>query len=280
MNRTRLIFIGVLALAVGAVASILAFRLLQSRAVAAQSGGEDVVVAAGDIIVGTRIQDKDVRVVRVPAEALPPGRFTQKSKVVGRGVILPIAAGEFILPGKIAAENGGSGLPSMIPPGMRAVAVRVSDSNSVAGFVLPGTRVDVLMTGNPSGSSEPQTMTVLKNIAVLATGQKLDRNLLSGESSSGGVITLLVSPDDAQKLALATNQGHIQLALRNPLDTIPNDVAAVSAHTLYQKQGAPPPVTHQRPKPLQVTQAPVLPPSAYPVEVIKGDKRDITKLPD
>ncbi len=232
MNRTRLIFIGVLALAVGAVASILAFRLLQSRAVAAQSGGEDVVVAAGDIIVGTRIQDKDVRVVRVPAEALPPGRFTQKSKVVGRGVILPIAAGEFILP------------------------------------------------GNPSGSSEPQTITVLKNIAVLATGQKLDRNLLSGESSSGGGITLLVSPDDAQKLALATNQGHIQLALRNPLDTIPSDVAAVSAHTLYQKQGAPPPVTHQRPKPLQVTQAPVLPPSAYPVEVIKGDKRDITKLPD
>jgi len=163
---------------------------------------------------------------------------------------------------------------------MRAVAVRVIDSNSVAGFVLPGTRVNVLMTGNPSGSSEPQTMTVLKNIAVLATGQKLDRNLLSGESSSGGVITLLVSPDDAQKLALATNQGHIQLALRNPLDTIPSDVAAVSAHTLYQKQGAPPPVTHQRPKPLQVTQAPVLPPSAYPVEVIKGDKRDITKLPD
>ena len=199
---------------------------------------------------------------------------------MGRGVILPIAAGEFILPGKIAGENGGSGLPSMIPPGMRAVAVRVSDSNSVAGFVLPGTRVDVLMTGNPTGSNEPQTITVLKNIAVLANGQKLDRNLLSGESSSSGVITLLVSPDDAQKLALATSQGHIQLALRNPLDTIPNDVAAVSAHALYQKTDVPPPVTHPRPKPMQVTQAPALPPSAYPVEVIKGDKRDVTKLPD
>jgi pilus assembly protein CpaB len=193
--------------------------------------------------------------------------------------VLPIERGEFILSGKLAAENGGSGLPSMIPQGMRAVSVRVTDTSSVAGFVLPGTRVDVLMTGNPTGSSEPQTITVLKNVAVLANGQKLDRNLLSGESQGAPVITLLVSPDDAQRLALATSQGRIQLALRNPLDTSQSEVAAINAHALYEKVNST--LVSSKPKLRQVPlkPAPVLP-SSYPVEVIKGDKRDITKLPD
>lgn len=194
--------------------------------------------------------------------------------------MLPISAGEFILPGRLAAENAGSGLPAMIPPGMRAVSVRVTDASSVAGFVLPGTRVDVLMTGNPTGSSEPQTITVLRNVAVLANGQKLDRNLLAGESQNSPVITLLVSPGDAAKLALAMNQGRIQLALRNPLDVNQNEIAAVSARALYQNSAAPVAVSHPKPRPVPVAQGPAPPPSAYPVEVIKGDKRDVTKLPD
>ena len=280
MNRTRLFFIGMLALAVGAFASALAYRILQSRTVAAQGDGEDVVVATADIAVGTRVQDKDVRLVHVPADIVPPGSFHQKSRVVGRGVVLPIGRGEFILPGRLAAENGGSGLPSMIPPGMRAVSVRINDTSSVSGFVLPGTRVDVLMTGNPTGSNEPQTITVLRNVTVLANGQKMDRNLLSGESQNAPLITLLVSPDDAERLALAMNQGRIQLALRNPLDTNQNEIAAVSAHTLYQKTGAPPPPAHPKVKQVPLAPAPAPPPSAYPVEVIKGDKRDVTKLPD
>jgi pilus assembly protein CpaB len=279
MNRTRLIFIGILALALGAFASALAYRILQQRNPAAGSGGQDVVVATHDIAVGTRIQDKDVRLVHLPADVMPQGSFHRKDgHVIGRGVILPIAGGEFILPGKLAAENGGSGLASMISMGMRAVSVRVTDSSSVAGFVLPGTRVDVLMTGNPTGSNEPQTITVLRNVTVLANGQKLDRSLLSGESQNSPVITLLVSPDDAAKLALAVNQGHIQLALRNPLDTNQNEVAAVGAHSLYQKTGMPAAVAmHHRTKPAPAAPAP---PSSYPVEVIRGGKRDITKLPD
>ena len=280
MNRTRLIFIGILALALGAFASALAYRMLQQRALAAQSEGRDVVVAAVDIPVGARIQEKDLRIVRFPTEAVPPGSFHGTRNVLGRGVVLPISAGEFILPGRLAAENAGSGLPAMIPPGMRAVSVRVTDASSVAGFVLPGTRVDVLMTGNPTGSSEPQAITVLRNVAVLANGQKLDRNLLAGESQNSPVITLLVSPGDAAKLALAMNQGRIQLALRNPLDVNQNEIAAVSARALYQNGAAPVAVSHPKPKPVPGAQGPAPPPTAYPVEVIKGDKRDVTKLPD
>ncbi len=279
MNRTRLVFIATLALALGAFASAMAYRTLQSHIANGRVSTEDVVVATTDIAVGTRIQDKDVRVVQIPTDAVPPGSVRQTKRVVGRGVVLPIVRGEFILPGKLAAENAGSGLPSMIPPGMRAVSVRVNDTSSVAGFVLPGTRVDVLMTGNPTGSGESQTITVLKNVAVLANGQKLDRNLLSGEAQTAPVITLLVSPDDAQRLALATNQGRIQLALRNPLDTGQNQVAAINAHTLYEKTTPAPGAVRPKLKPSTPAPAPALP-EAYPVEVIRGDKRDVTKLPE
>jgi pilus assembly protein CpaB len=166
----------------------------------------------------------------------------------------------------------------LIPPGMRAVSVRVSDSNSVAGFVLPGTRVDVLMTGNPTGSTEPQTITVLRNVTVLANGQKLDRTLVSGDSQNSPVITLAVSPDDAQKLALATSQGHILLALRNPLDTNQASLPAVNAHSLYEQSGTVA-VLRAKPKAVHAAQKPA-PPTDFPVEVIRGNKRDVTKLPD
>jgi len=280
MNRTRLVFIGILALALGAFASAMAYRMLQAHSGAAQGGADDVVVATNNIPTGARIQDKDVRVVHLPVEAIPPGGYRHTARVVGRGVIQAISAGDFVLTTKLAAENGGSGLPSMIPPGMRAVSVRVNDFSSVSGFVQPGSRVDVLMTGSATGSGEAQTITVLRNVAVLANGQKLDRSILSSESQNSPVITLAVSPDDAAKLALAMNQGHIQLALRNPLDTSQTEVAAIAMHSLYPKAGPIIAPVHTKPKPAPtpVAQAPV--PTSYPVEVIKGDKRDVTKLPD
>jgi pilus assembly protein CpaB len=276
MNRTRLIFIGVLALVLGGFASLLAYRTLQQRAGNSQGDLQDVVVATADMPVGARIQDKDVRIVRLPADSIPQGVFHRTKSIVGRGVVLPIAQGEFILPLKLAGENAGSGLTAAIPQGMRAVSVRVSDISSVGGFVQPGTRVDVLMTGNPGGSSEPQTITVLKNVAVLANGMNLDRSAVRGESQNAPIITLAVSPDDAEKLALATAQGRIQLALRNPMDTGQRDVAGIGMHSLYQKTDIPAPVFHPKAKPVTVTQAPAPPPPT--VEVIKGDKRDVTKV--
>ncbi len=276
MNRTRLLFIGFVALALGALVSYMVYHNLQPKGTAPAQAGVDVVLAANDIQVGARIEDKDVKVVKLPSGDLPPNYFRQKSQVTGRGVILPISRGDFLLPNKLAGEHAGSGLPSLIPPGMRAVSVRVNEVISVAGFVQPGTRVDVMLTGNPAGASEPQTTTVLENVFVIATGQRLERNS-TGDPQMAAVITLLVSPDDAQKLALASSQGHIQLALRNPLDTRQEDLAAARAGSLYRPGSAPQPAG--RPKPKRVA-APAPPPvpAFWPVEVIRGTQKDVTKF--
>jgi pilus assembly protein CpaB len=278
MNRSRLLFIGFVALALGAFVSFVVYKNLLSKSGGGNEPGAEVIVAANDIQVGAKVQDGDIRMVRVPVSVVPPNSFRSKSQIIGRGVILPIQRGEFILPSKLAAENAGSGLPALIPPGMRAVSVRVNEVVAVAGFVVPGTRVDVLLTGNPMGANEPQTTTVLENVAVIAAGQKLERNA-AGEPQSTPVITLLVSPDDAQKLTLASSQGHIQLALRNPVDTKKVDIAAMKATGLY-KNLAPVATPAPHPKPVKATKTQPAPPDAYKVEIIRGNKVDETKFPD
>jgi pilus assembly protein CpaB len=283
MNRTRLLTIGIVALAFGAVVSLFVYKNLEARGASNAEPGVDVIVAADDIQVGARVEEHDVNTVRYPASALPTGTFNKRSKVMGRGVILPISKGEFILPSKLAPENAGSGLPSLIPPGMRAVSVRVNEVVSVAGFTGPGTRVDVLLTGTPNGGSEPQTTTVLQNVAVIAAGNKLERNA-AGEAQNTPVITLLVSPDDAERLTLASSEGHIQLALRNPLDTRQDEVAAANAKGLYKggtPQAAPPPV-HVRPIKQSLKTVPPPSPSVLSIEVYQGDKKtpDVAKFPE
>src|SRR6202047_1462824 len=237
MNRTRLLMIGALALALGAFVSLLVYKNMQGKGPSSNEPGADVVVAQDEIQVGARVEDHNVRIARFPASGLPPGAFSKKSQVLGRGVIIPISKGEFILPSKLAPENAGSGLPSLIPPGMRAVSVRVNEVVSVAGFVGPGTRVDILLTGTPNGSSESQTTTVLQNVAVIAAGHTLERNA-AGEAQNTPVITLLTSPEDAERLTLASTEGKIQLSLRNPLDTHQDGVEAANAKGLY-KSGTP-----------------------------------------
>jgi pilus assembly protein CpaB len=275
MNRTRLLLIGFVALALGAFVSFTVYRNLQSRSAANNQPGIDVVVAASDLQIGTKVEDKEVKLVRYPTGDLPPNCFHQKSSVVGRGVVLPIAKGDFLLPNKLAGESAGYGLPTLIPPGMRAVPVRVNEVSGVAGFVLPGTRVDVLLTGNPSGATEEQTTTVLWNVAVIATGQKLERTS-SGEPQNTPVITLLVSPDDAQKLTLAMTQGKIQLSLRNPLDTRQQELPPVRADSLYGKAATAPAAPRPKIKHTAVP-TPAPPPSVYGVEIIRGNKRQVTE---
>jgi pilus assembly protein CpaB len=282
MNRTRLLMIGSLALALGALVSLLVYKNLQGRGPSTNEPGADVIVALDDVQVGARVEDHDVRIARFPATGLPAGIYSKKSQVLGRGVIIPISRGEFILPSKLAPENAGSGLPSLIPPGMRAVSVRVNEVVSVAGFVGPGTRVDVLLTGTPNGSSEPQTTTVLQNVAVIASGHTLERNA-SGEAQSTPVITLLASPEDAERLTLASSEGKIQLSLRNPLDTHQDSVDAANAKGLY-KGGTPPAAAPRRVPVRSVkqpkTEKPAPSPSVLSVEVYKGDKKTVVPLPE
>jgi pilus assembly protein CpaB len=279
MNRTRLLMIGVLALAAGFAAALLVYKNLQAKTVNAEPG-IDVIVAADDLQVGARVEEHDIKIIRIPVSDLPAGAPRKRSDVLGHGVIIPITKGEFILPTKLAGENAGAGLPALIPPGMRAVSVRVNEVVSVAGFVTPGTRVDVLLTGTPTGGADEQTTTVLQNIAVLASGHTLERTA-SGEAQNTAVITLLVSPDDAQRLTLASKQGQIQLALRNPLDTRDEDFPSSSARGLY-KGGAPPPPTpavripvhHVEVKPTAPTPPPA---TGVSIEVWEGDKKTDTK---
>jgi pilus assembly protein CpaB len=271
-----LLMIGVLALALGSIAGLFAYRNLQSRSGSGESG-VPVVVAADDIQVGARIEEHDVRIANLPPSSLPANTYDRRSKVLGHGVVVPIAKGEFILPSKLAGEEAGAGLPSLIPNGMRAVSVRVNEVVSVAGFVTPGTRVDVLLTGTPEGGNDQQTTTVLQNVRVIAAGHTLEHSA-TGEAQNTAVITLLVSPDDAQRLTLASSQGHIQLALRSPLDTKQDDVASSSARGLY-KGAAPAAVTPIKLPRAVVVRKPAAPASpassVVSVEVIEGDKKPV-----
>ena len=274
MNRNRLLFIGVIAVALGGFISLSIYRNLESNNAANRHPHTGVLVAADDIQLGARIEDKDLKLVNIPETDVPRGSFRDKSQVIGRGAILPISSGDFILSNKIAGENAGSGLPALIPQGMLAMSVRVNEVVGVAGFVQPGTRVDVLVTGTPSGGSEEQTTTVLRNVAVIAAGQRLEHSS-SGEAQVSPVITLLVSPDDAQRLSLASNEGRIQLALRNPLDTDQASLPPTSAGSLFGRQAAPPQATHVAKHPTTVHVQPRPAAEPFSIEIYKGDKKDV-----
>jgi pilus assembly protein CpaB len=275
MNRSRLVMIGGLALAVGLLVSYYVFNQLKAK-----TGSNDhmvqAVVAANDIQIGSKLTDHDVVLAAFPEPSVPPGAFRRVGQVRQRGVILPISKGDFILPDKLAAEDAGAGLPSMIPQGMRAVSVRVNDVVSVAGFVQPGTRVDVLATGLPGTNNEAQTDTVLENVAVIAVGRSLLDRVITGETQNAAVITLLVSPDDAQRLTLASQEGRIQLALRNPLDTRKESIAPTKASSLSPREVA----AAARPKLHKVTEKVTPPPAPapYQIEMIRGGKREETKF--
>jgi pilus assembly protein CpaB len=280
MNRSRLLMIGGLALAVGLLVSFTVYNRLRSFGSSSNERGVRVLVAAHDVQVGSKLDTPDLAAITIPESAVPPGAFSDPTKVLGRGAILPLSKGEFILTSKLAALNAGAGLPSLIPQGMRAVSVRVNDVVSVAGFVQPGTRVDVLATGNNQGTgSERQTTTVLENVAVIAVGKSLDRNA-AADAQASPVITLLVSPDDAQKLALVSQEGRIQLSLRNPLDTKKGGIGATRTSSLYL--GDKPVTTEPKPKVHRaaVKATPTAAPAPYQVEMIRGSKRDETKFED
>jgi pilus assembly protein CpaB len=282
MNRTRLLMIGALALALGLAAAVIVYKNLQARSNNGFDQGTEVFVAADDLQVGARVEDHDLKKIRISPSDVPAGAPRRTADVLGRGVIIPIAKGEFILQSKLAGENAGSGLPALIPPGMRAVSVRVNEVVSVAGFVVPGTRVDVLLTGTPNGGSEPQTTTVLQNVAVLASGHTLERSA-TGEAQNTPVITLLLSPDDAQRLTLASAEGKIQLSLRNPLDTRSEEVPSSSERVLYR--GMAPAATapiagHHTANRKPAAEAPPPAPTGVSVEVIEGDKKQDIKCTD
>jgi len=165
------------------------------------------------------LKPEDVRMIQFPEGSVPAGTFTSADDIMGRGVISPMVQNEPILSAKLASKEAGAGLPPIIQPGMRAVSVRVNDVVGVAGYVLPGTRVDVVATVNPTQQQTDVTSKViLANVQVLASGTKIEQDGDKGKPMEVSVVTLLVDPSEAERLTLASTEGKIQLALRNPLD--------------------------------------------------------------
>ncbi len=285
MNRNRLLLIGLAALLFAAVLTLVAYRSLSGKLAAVNRRASMVAVAAKDLAIGSKVEAGDVRMVQLPTADLPLGYASDPAKVIGRGVIAPLVKNEIMLDSKLAGEKAGAGLPAIIPPKMRAVSVQVNEVISVAGFVTPGTRVDVLLTGSPTHnamSADVMTTTVLENVEVLAAGQKIEPNA-EGKAEKVPVITLLVSPEDAQKLTLASMEGKIQLALRNPLDADKENKVPVRNASLYRLPELPPPPAAGHGAPVKRTSAPVkkaaAPPSTvYVMEIIRGEKKDTTNF--
>ncbi len=222
MKQRRFIPILAVALLLGGVAGYLALRFLAGQAATPIPGEATgptgkMVVATTDLPLGTVLRAEDVRVIDWHSPILPVGYYGSSAEVIGRGLITPVAANEPFISAKLADMESGGGLSIVIPEGMRALSVRVDEVIGVAGFVLPGTRVDVLLTIAQGGSDIPVTRIILQNIQTLASGQTITRDA-DGTPQTVSVVTLLVSPEQAERLTLASNEGRIQLALRNTLD--------------------------------------------------------------
>lgn len=236
-----------------------------------------VVVAAESLTMGTRLHPSQLRVVAWPARNPVAGTFSDPKELVDRGVISPIGENEPITMSKIASLEAGAGLPPVIPEGMRAISVRVNEVIGVAGFVVPGTIVDVLVTvrANASQQDEPMTRTVVSKVQVLTAGTKYDQEKSkNGEPIPTSVVTLAVLPEDAERIALATNEGQVTLALRNPLDIDATDTKGVKLAALMRGNNPEPVVDRTRNRVVAKVAPPSPPPPPiYTVETIRAAKR-------
>ena len=281
-------FVGVLTFAflVAAGASLVLYRVLINRPQATNAAPTmvQVALATRNLEVGTVLKEDDVKLSDWPG-AVPIGATAQVKDVLGRGVTTAIFAKEPIIESRLAPKGAGGGMAAMIPPGMRAVAVRVNEVVGVAGFVVPGTHVDILISGmTPGGNASLGTLTqtLLQNIEVLSAGQDFKKDA-EGKPVMVQVVNMLVTPAQAEQLSLAASQTSIQLVLRNPLD---HDIAKTPGTALQRlftgakpqpnptETAAPRPRTVQaRATPIPVRAAAVpAPPKEVPfvMEIISG----------
>lgn len=277
MNR-RLVSVLIFALVVASATSYLLYHLVLVRvrtpgpAVATNS----LLVAKHDLQVGVLLHDEDVEQVAWGAP-VPDAASKAMADVVGRGVIANIYQGEPILNGRLAPKGAGAGLAATIPLGMRAEAIRVDEVVGLAGFVLPGMRVDVLMAGNvPMADSRAGTLcrTILQNIEVLSAGQKLEKSG-DGKPESAQVVNLLVTPEQAEMLNLASTEAKVQLVLRNPLDRKAEPTPGTSIARLFGVPETAPRVEAAvyRPSPAREAGPPAHTPATDRIEIFRGGVR-------
>lgn len=283
MNRTtRTLLVLAVALVAAFAASYAAYLAIQRMPPRKVETAEvQTVVAARRIVLGGMLATADVKLVPWPAKSPVPGSFTSIDKVVNRGAVVTIAENEPITEDKLAPLNSGAGLPPTIKAGMRAISVKVNEVIGVAGFVVPGTRVDVIVAVDEQGQSrDPMARVVVSNVEVLSAGTKIDQDKArkDGQPIPAAVVTLMVTPDDAEKITLALNKGRIMLTLRNPLDVEPSKTNGVRLASLLGPAAPPPVEKTVKGRKVMVKAAPPPPvpaaaPKAYTVETIKAAKK-------
>jgi pilus assembly protein CpaB len=220
--------------------------------------GKALVVAAQALPLGVVIGPESVKIVEAPEHLFPKGAFSTLEEVLQRPVVSPIEQGEPLVEARIGAKGSGVGLAPMIPPGLRGISVRVNDVVGVAGFVLPGMRVDVLVTGRPPGHEDTMTNTVLQNILVLSAGTTIQTDAKSHPISTA-VVTLLVNPAQAEALTLSNTEGHIQLVLRNSTDQQVERTPGSQVRELYGLGPQVRPAAPAQPEPDRPRKAPAEP---------------------
>ena len=295
MNK-RFVAVLIFAFVVALGASVMLYRLTsRTQTTKAAPATVKLVLAAHDLEVGSVLRQEDVILTDWPG-GVPAGASTRAQDVVGRGVTTKMVAKEPILEPRLAPKGAGGGFQIMIPKGMRAVAIPVNEVVGVAGFVVPGTRVDILISGAPPNSPAAlgtMTRTLLQNIEVLSAGQDFKKDA-EGKPVAVQVVNVLVTPDQAEQLSLASRQTAIQLVLRNPLDHDVAKTAGTAMSVLFSGAkikgmdgGTENGEERPKPKPAPKLVARVLPPPPPPpikkeapfvMEIIAGPKKSETKF--
>lgn len=278
MNR-RLLTILLSAFVIAAVCAFLVYRVIGNSLASAShpSATTKVVAAATDIKLGTLLTAANLTTIEI-AGPLPKGAILNPEQAKGRGVIADIYQGEPISESRLAPVGSGGGLAATIPDGMRACAVKVDDVVGVAGFVTPGMRVDVLISGNPPSETNASTTTgqkvktLLQNIQVLSAGTDIQKDT-EGKAKPVQVVNLLVTPDQAEILSLASSQTHIQLVLRNPLDTQIAKTDGTAVNNLFQDKNTPQPKARVAAPAVKKAS-----PSTFTIEVINGTTKSDQKF--
>jgi len=279
-RRSRPFILLALALVSGGAAAYLAMQYIRQQAtplMASTPKNAQVVVAAHAMPLGSVLGERDVKTVEWAGGALPPGFIGSVPEAVGRGLITPVQENEPVLEAKLAQKGAGGGLPVIIEPGMRALTVAVDQVVGVAGFVTPSTRVDLLLTmTDAAGSKEPATRVIMQNVKALAAGQSIQQDK-EGKPQTVPVITLLVTPEQAETLALAAGSGRIQMALRNSLDTLHIETRGTRVSALMGGPiGRVPVATVRRAAPVRELSVPE--PSSTVIEVYRGGVRTLQKF--
>lgn len=277
MNRSnRTVLVLLFSVLVAGAASLFVYRaVLQIPVREVEVKSYQVAVASRALPVGTMLTASDVRLVAWPSSSPVSGGYSTVEELVNRGLVASVVENEPLTATKVAVAEAGAGLPPTITAGMRAISVKVNEVIGVAGFVVPGTRVDVVVT--LAKREESVSRVVVTNVQVLTAGTRYDQEQAKdGKPVPSTVVTLLVTPEDAERIALAAAEGQIMLTLRNPLDTEATETNGTRLASLMGKPDPPPPTKVvqgvRRVVPPPAPAAPP-PPPVYAVETIRAAKR-------